>query len=64
MAPEIVLLYKSRGFSDVKEQLDFSNVLDALDVERCQWLFESLATVNPEHPWLTALKGRKSMEPS
>jgi hypothetical protein len=62
LTPEIVLLYKSRGFGDVKEQSDFSNVLDALDGERCQWLFENIATINPEHPWLTALKERKSGE--
>ena len=64
LAPEIVLLYKSKEFGDVKEQLDFSNILDAIDVERCQWLFESIATIDPEHPWSTVLKGHKSTENS
>lgn len=64
LAPEIVLLYKSKGFGDAKEQLDFSNILDALDAEHCQWLFESIATIDPENPWLTALKERKSMRTS
>jgi hypothetical protein len=59
LAPEIVLLYKSKGFSDVKEQVDYSNLLDALDVDCCQWLFESIAKIDPKHPWLTVLKGCK-----
>lgn len=63
LAPEIVLLYKSKGFGNSKEQLDFSNVLNALDVEGCQWLFESIATIDPEHPWLPALQDRKSIRP-
>jgi hypothetical protein len=56
LAPEIVLLYKSRRAMDRKEQQDFSNMLDALDVERRQWLAESIAANDPEHPWLTALR--------
>lgn len=56
LAPEIVLLYKSKRPMKSKEQLDFSNMLEALDSERRQWLMESLATIDPEHAWLAALK--------
>ena len=40
LAPEIVLLYKSKRAVEPKEQLDFSNMLNALDTERRQWLLE------------------------
>jgi hypothetical protein len=53
LAPEIVLLYKSRRPEEPKERLDFSNTLGALSAERRQWLFESLAMGDPEHPWPT-----------
>jgi hypothetical protein len=56
LAPEIVLLYKSKRPMKAKEQLDFTNMLEALDSERRQWLTESLATIDPEHAWLAALK--------
>src|SRR5262245_1790784 len=56
LAPEIVLLYKSKRATEHKEQLDFSSILGALNVERRQWLIENLAVVDPEHDWLAALK--------
>ncbi len=55
LAPEIVLLYKSKRPSEPKEQQDFSNVLDTLDAERRRWLGESFAVIDPDHPWLAAL---------
>lgn len=57
LAPEIVLLYKSKRALDSKERLDFSNMLAALDRERRQWLLESLAVADAEHPWLADLRG-------
>jgi hypothetical protein len=57
LAPEIVLLYKSKRAVEPKELLDFSNTLDALDTERRRWLFESLSLADPEHAWLPALRG-------
>jgi hypothetical protein len=51
LAPEIVLLYKSKRASEAKERFDFSNMLDALSAERRHWLFESLAVVHPGHEW-------------
>ena len=56
LAPEIVLLYKSKRPMRDKEQQDFSNMLNALDVQRRQWLAESIATNDPEHPWLYDLR--------
>jgi hypothetical protein len=56
LAPEIVLLYKSKRATEHKEQLDFSSTLAALDAERRGWLIDSLALLDPEHDWLAALK--------
>jgi len=56
LAPEIVLLYKCKRPMQPKEQQDFSKTLAALDLERRQWLMQSLATLDPEHPWLAALR--------
>lgn len=55
LAPEIVLLYKSKRASEPKEQQDFSNVLEALDAERRRWLRESIAVIDSNHQWLAAL---------
>jgi hypothetical protein len=57
LAPEIVLLYKSKRAAEIKEQLDFSNALDGLDAERRRWLFASLAVVDSWHLWLSDLRG-------
>jgi Aminoglycoside-2''-adenylyltransferase len=56
LAPEIVMLYKSKRATEHKEQLDFSNVLSAFDAERRQWLLENLEAMDPDHDWLTALR--------
>lgn len=64
LAPEIVLLYKSKRSAEPKEQMDFSNTLDALDTERRQWLLESIVVADPEHAWLAALKSPDSTEAS
>jgi aminoglycoside-2''-adenylyltransferase len=57
LAPEIVLLYKSKRATENKEQIDFANTLEALDVKTRQWLFESIAESDPEHQWLASLRG-------
>ena len=56
LAPEIVLLYKSKRAVESKEQLDFGNLLNALNADRRRWLSESLAVIDPGHPWLAALR--------
>jgi hypothetical protein len=58
LAPEIVLLYKSKRAMDSKEQQDFSSMLNALDVERRKWLVEGIAAGDPRHPWLADLRDR------
>jgi hypothetical protein len=58
LAPEIVLLYKSRRATESKEEMDFANTLEALDARARQWLLESLLEIDPEHVWLDALKDR------
>ena len=52
LAPEIVLLYKSKHAGEPKEKSDFANALPSLDKEQRRWLRESLATTNPGHAWL------------
>ncbi|MEZ4864214.1 MAG: GrpB family protein [Caldilineaceae bacterium] len=58
LAPELVLLFKSRntGTRDrSKDQLDFAHVLPALEAHRRAWLRWALLVTNPEHPWLARL---------
>ena len=56
LAPEIQLLYKAKGLRP-KDELDFAQVLPALDQERRQWLRNALAEAHPGHPWLECLTG-------
>jgi hypothetical protein len=58
LAPEIVLLYKSRRATESKEDMDFANTLEALDARARQWLLESLVETDPEHVWLDVLRDR------
>jgi hypothetical protein len=52
LAPEIQLLYKSRGLRP-RDEADFDVALPHLvDVER-EWLADALTRVSPDHPWLT-----------
>jgi hypothetical protein len=54
LAPEIVLLYKAKNFSD-KEMSDFESALPFLDFERRAWLRGALLTIHPGHEWLSQL---------
>jgi hypothetical protein len=56
LAPEIVLLYKSKRADDDKERKDFSGLLDSLELRRRTWLFDSIAKMDAAHPWLAVLK--------
>ena len=58
LAPEIVLLYKSKRASEPKEQQDFANALDTLDAARRRWFGESIAVIDPNHRWLAALMAK------
>lgn len=58
LAPELVLLFKSRNTGPherAKDQLDFERVLPALDTQRRAWLRWALLVTEPEHPWLVQL---------
>jgi GrpB-like predicted nucleotidyltransferase (UPF0157 family) len=58
LAPELVLLFKSRNTSRQersKDQEDFDLVLPHLNAERRAWLRWALLTQSPDHPWLARL---------
>lgn len=54
LAPEIVLLYKSRS-DRAKDTEDFHDVADLLDPARRTWLHAHIAPRYPDHAWLSAL---------
>lgn len=54
LAPEIVLLYKSKYGRALDEQ-DFAAVGERLEPERRAWLRAALATGDAAHPWLNRL---------
>lgn len=56
LAPEVQLLYKSKGLRD-RDQADFEMVVRRLDAGARRWLRESLVKVEPAHRWLTLLDG-------
>jgi hypothetical protein len=55
LAPEIVLLFKSRG-ARPKDNDDFAEVANLLDARRRRWLLDRIAPRYPDHPWLPALR--------
>lgn len=58
LAPELVLLFKSKNTSGKerkKDQDDFERVHPHLEAERRAWLYWALAATDPEHPWLRML---------
>jgi GrpB-like predicted nucleotidyltransferase (UPF0157 family) len=58
LAPELVLLFKSKNTSNQerpKDALDFERVLPYLDEERRAWLRWALITTAPDHPWIPKL---------
>jgi hypothetical protein len=54
LAPEIALLYKSKG-PPAADDVDFASAHAALDPEQRQWLAHALAIAAPGHPWLGSL---------
>ena len=54
LAPEMQLLYKSRGLRP-KDVEDFHRVVGALDAPRRTWLRRTLSLVSPDHDWLASL---------
>lgn len=58
LAPELVLLFKSKNTSDherAKDQTDFEKALPHLEAERRAWLRWALIATAPEHPWINQL---------
>lgn len=54
LAPEIVLLFKSRTVQEtgrVKDRSDFENSFTLLEPERRAWLRWALTVLDPKHPW-------------
>ena len=59
LAPELVLLFKSKNTSGrerTKDADDFEKVLPHLDAERRAWLHWALFATSPDHPWIPRLK--------
>jgi hypothetical protein len=54
LAPEIQLLYKSRGLRD-RDLADFESVLPHLTGDERSWLRDALLAVSPDHEWITRL---------
>jgi hypothetical protein len=54
LAPEIVLLYKSKS-PRPQDELDFRVAREMLDDESRGWLIDALRTTAPAHPWLKML---------
>lgn len=54
LAPEIVLLYKSKNPRE-HDEADFAAAVPRLDSNARTWLRESLALTAPGHPWLARL---------
>jgi GrpB-like predicted nucleotidyltransferase (UPF0157 family) len=58
LAPELVLLFKSKNTSNqerTKDQSDFENILPHLDAERRAWLRWALIATSPDHLWIEQL---------
>jgi GrpB-like predicted nucleotidyltransferase (UPF0157 family) len=58
LAPELVLLFKSKNTSDhdrAKDQPDFEKTFSYLEPERRAWLYWALMATSPDHPWIKDL---------
>jgi hypothetical protein len=55
LAPEVVLLYKSKAPRATDEE-DFHNALPDFSGDARTWLIEALARVDSAHPWLEPLR--------
>ncbi len=56
LRPECALLYKARQQRLPKDEVDFSVIAPHLDGDARSWLLDALASVQPEHPWIGALR--------
>jgi GNAT superfamily N-acetyltransferase len=56
LRPECALLYKARGRRLPKDELDFTVIAPHLEGDARRWLLGALERVQPEHPWIGALR--------
>ena len=63
LAPEIVLLYKSKYSDEADHEADFSNALPALDERQRAWLHGSISTLYGRHDWLRELDFQAHLSP-
>ncbi|MBU5427460.1 hypothetical protein KQI41_13795 [Tissierella pigra] len=53
LAPEVILLYKSRNHENNDYKHDFDSVINKLEKERYNWFINAMNTEYPEgHPWI------------
>lgn len=53
LAPEVILLYKSRNHENNDYKHDYDSVIDKLEKERYDWFINTMNIEYPEgHPWL------------
>lgn len=60
LAPEVVLLFKSKNTSGKerpKDQVDFEKIYPHLEPERRAWLLWALLATEPKHSWIEKLVG-------
>ncbi|HKN68115.1 MAG TPA: hypothetical protein VJW73_17645 [Gemmatimonadaceae bacterium] len=55
LAPEIVLLYKSKQ-PRTTDEADFHNTLPHLSTNARKWLAEALSLTSADHPWIATLR--------
>ncbi len=63
VVPEVILFYKATAYFGAEElkdrrpqdEPDFLALLPQLNERQCQWLWEAISLVHPDHPWLTQL---------
>lgn len=56
LAPEIILLYKSRNPESKDYKHDFDLVIDKLEEERYEWSINAMNIEYPEgHPWIKSI---------
>ena len=63
LAPEIVLLYKSKYSDEDDIRADFLNTLPSLDKRQRAWLHETISTLYGVHDWLRELELQTLRQP-
>ena len=61
LAPEVVLLYKSKYHEDEDTHADFMNTVPHLSTQQQAWLHEALSQCYPTHEWQRYLEKPNSL---